>query len=225
MLDILGLSPHPDDIELSCGGLIAKMNQKGYRVGIIDLTKGEMGTEGTGEMRIQEARKAAEILGVEVRENLDFGDCHLDSSFSKSTRLADLIRKYRPSFIIAPYGDGHHPDHAIANTLAKKALFLAKLPKIKTDHEAYSVGIVVYYMLHKVFDASFIVDVSGCYEKKLESIKAYKSQTNLVLKRGGLLERVKLRDQFFGLQIGVERGEPYFFDGPLMIDDPVVALK
>ncbi|MCW3979924.1 MAG: bacillithiol biosynthesis deacetylase BshB1 [Candidatus Bathyarchaeota archaeon] len=225
MLDIMALSPHPDDVELSCGGLIAKMSEKRYRVGIIDLTKGELGTEGTSNIRIKEAKKAAEVLGTQIRENMDFGDCKLDQSFDKSVRLADAIRQHRPSLVIAPYGDGHHPDHTAASKLAKKAVFLAKLVKIKTDHHAHSVRAIVHYMLHQAFDAPLVVDVTQHYDTKLEAIKAYKSQTNLIHGIRGLLEQVKLRDQFFGSKIGVKYGEPYYYDKPLKIDDPVIELR
>ena len=225
MLDILAISPHPDDVELCCGGLIAKMSAKGYRVGVVDLTKGEMGTEGTSEMRMQEATKAAEILGVQIRENMDFGDCRLSSGFDEAKKLADVIRQYRPSVLIAPYGDEHHPDHAVSRELAKRAVFLAKLIKMKTDHEAHRVTMVVCYMQHKSFDPSFVVDVTESYRKKLEAIKAYKSQIGLMLGMDGLLKSIELRDQFYGLKVGVKHGEPLFCDTPLKIDDPVAFLR
>jgi len=225
MLDILALSPHPDDVELCCGGLIAKMSRKGYRIGIVDLTKGELGTEGTAEERMQEAAKAAEILGVRIRENMDFGDCKLSSGFDEAKKLADVIRQYRPSVLIAPYGDEHHPDHDVSRELAKKAVFLAKLIKVQTGHEAHRVGMVAYYMLHKSFDPSFVVDVTESYGKKLEAIKAYKSQMGLMPGMKGLLKSIELRDQFYGSRIGVKHGEPFFCDIPLKIDDLVAFSR
>ena len=225
MLDILALSPHPDDVELCCGGLIAKMSGKRYRIGIIDLTRGELGTEGTAEIRMQEAAKATEILGVQIRENMDFGDCKLSLGFDEAKKLADVIRQYKPSILVAPYGDEQHPDHAVGRELAKKAAFFAMLTKIKTDHKAYRVRTIVYYMLHKPFDPSFVVDVTENYGKKLDAIKAYKSQMGLMLGIGGLLKSIKLRDQFYGSKIGVKHGEPFFCDTPLKIDDPVVFFR
>ncbi len=225
MLDILAVSPHPDDVELCCGGLIAKMRSKGYRIGIVDLTKGELGTDGTPETRMQEAAKAARILGVQIRENMDFGDCRLGSGFDEAKRLAGVIRQYRPSVLIVPYGDGHHPDHAGSRKLADKAVFLAKLKKVQTGHDAHRVRIVAYYMLRKSFDPSFIVDVTESYEKKLEAIKAYKSQMGLMLGMEGLLKSIELRDQLYGSKIGVQYGEPFFCDTPLKIDDLVVFSK
>ncbi len=225
MLDIMALSPHPDDIELSCGGLIAKMSEKRYHVGIVDLTKGELGTEGTESIRAEEARKAAKVLGMQIRENLDFGDCRLDHGFDKAIRLADTIRKHRPSLVIAPYEAGHHPDHIAANQLAKKAVFLAKLIKIRTDHPAHSVRAVAYYMLEQQFVPSLVVDVTLQYDTKIEAIKAYKSQKNLIHGVGGLLEHVQVRDRLFGSRIGVKYGEPYYYERPLKVDDPVIALR
>jgi len=225
MLDILALSPHPDDVELCCGGLIAKMSERGYRIGIIDLTRGELGTEGTAEIRVQEAAKAAEILGVQTRQNMDLGDCKLSCGFEEAKKLADVIREYRPSVLIAPYGDEKHPDHAVARELATKAAFFATLAKVKTSHKAYTVRAVVYYMLHELFVPSFVVDVTDNYDKKLEAIKAYKSQMKLMLGVEGLLKSIKSRDQFYGSKIGVKHGEPFFCNTPLKINDPVALFR
>lgn len=225
MLDILAVSPHPDDAELCCGGLLAKMSSRGYRVGIVDLTKGELGTEGTAETRMQEAAKAAKILGVQIRENMDFGDCMVSSTFEETKKLAGVIRQYRPALLIAPYGDDHHPDHAASRRLTDKAVFFAKLIRVKTDHDTHQVGMVAYYMLHKSFVPSFVVDVTENYGKKLDAIRAYKSQMGLMLGIGGLLKSIKLRDQMYGSRVGIKHGEPFFCDTPLKIDDPVIFSK
>ncbi|MDH5447390.1 MAG: bacillithiol biosynthesis deacetylase BshB1 [Candidatus Bathyarchaeota archaeon] len=225
MLDILAISPHPDDVELCCGGLIAKMGSKGYRIGIVDLTKGELGTEGTADIRMQEATKAADLLGVQIRENMDFGDCRVSSGFDEAKKLAGVIRQYIPSLLIAPYGDDHHPDHAASRKLVDKAVFFAKLSRVRTDNEVHQVKMVTYYMLHKSFVPSFIVDVTQSHGKKLEAIKAYKSQIGLMLGMEGLLKSTELRDQIYGSRVGVKYGEPFFCNTPLMIDDPVVFSK
>jgi bacillithiol biosynthesis deacetylase BshB1 len=201
------------------------MSGNGYQIGIVDLTRGELGTEGTAETRMQEATCAAETLGVQVRRNMDFGDCRLSISFDQVKKLANVIRQYRPSVTIAPYGDEHHPDHDAARRLAKKAVFLAKLTKMKMDYETHTVGTVIYYMLHKKFDPSFVVDVTKSYDKKLKAIRAYQSQMELMLGVGGLLSSIELRDQFYGHSIGVKRGEPFFLDGPLKINDPVAFFR
>ena len=225
MLDILAVSPHPDDVELCCGGLIAKMIKKGYKVGIVDLTRGEMGTEGTAEIRLQEAKEAAEALGAEVRENLDLGDCRLVGSFDEGRRLAEVIRKYKPSILMAPYGDDNHPDHAASRELCKKAALFSRLRRIETENEVHRVRSIIYYMLHKEFEPTFIVDVTDSYEKKTKAIRAYKSQIRLISDYGGLLRAIRIRDQLYGSRIGVEYGEPFLSDTPLKIDDPVAILR
>jgi bacillithiol biosynthesis deacetylase BshB1 len=222
MLDVLALSPHPDDVELCCGGTLAKMSAKGYRVGIIDFTKGELGTEGTADIRLREATEAAEILGMKLRKNLDFGDCRIGSGFDVAKRLAGVIRQYRPTLLIAPYGDAHHPDHAASRKLTDKAIFFATLTRVETSHEVHRIGMVAYYMLHKSFAPSFIVDVSQHYGKKVAAIKAYKSQMGLISGGDGLLHSITLRDQIYGLNVGVKHGEPFFRTAPFKIDDPVV---
>lgn len=225
MVDVLVISPHPDDVELCCGGFIAKMSDHGYSVGIVDLTRGELGTEGTAETRMKEATKAAQVLGVQIRENMDFGDCRVSSNFDDARKLSTVIRHHKPKLMIAPYGDGHHPDHVAGRRLADKAVFLAKLKKVSTEFKAHRVSMVAYYMLHESFDPSFIVDVTQNYGKKLEAIKAYRSQMALMLGGGGLLNSIELRDQIYGAKVGVKHGEPFFSKTPLKIDDPVVFLK
>ena len=225
MLDMLAVSPHPDDVELCCGGLIAKMIEKGYQVGIVDLTKGEMGTEGTAEIRLQEAKEAAEILGARVRENMDLGDCKLGCGFNEGKKLAEVIRKYKPSILVAPYGDDNHPDHAAGRDLAKKAALFSRLKKIETELEAHRVRSIIYYMLHKQFEPTFIVDVTDSYERKMGAIRAYESQIRLISDYGGLLRAIRIRDQLYGSRIGVEYGEPFLSDTPLKIDDPVDLLR
>ncbi len=224
MLDILAVSPHPDDVELCCGGLIAKLNGKRYHVGIVDLTKGELGTEGSGGTRVQEAAEAADALGVEIRENMDFGDCKLSSGFDEAVRLADVVRQYAPSVLIAPYGDDYHPDHRASRELVDKAAFVAKLAKIETGHKAHRVQMVAYYMLHRPFTPSFIVDVTDSYGRKKAAIKAYRSQLRLMFGAGGLFKSVELRDRLYGSKIGVKQGEPFFCRDPLKIDDPVALV-
>jgi len=225
MLDILAISPHPDDVELCCGGLIAKMSDKGYHVGIVDLTKGELGSEGSADIRLREAAEAADILGVQIRDNMDFGDCRVGSSFGEAKKLAGILRQCRPSLVIAPYGDDHHPDHTASRQLADKAVFFSKLANLPISHAAHQIGRVVYYMLHKSFDPTFIVDVTQSYEKKVKAIKAYRSQMRLMSGIEGLLKSIELRDQTYGQKIGVKCGEPFFCATPLEIDDLVVLPK
>lgn len=225
MLDILAFSPHPDDVELCCGGLIAKLSSRGYRVGIVDFTRGELGTEGTAEARMEEAEEAARILGVEIRENMDLGDCRVEPGFDQAKKVACVIRQHKPSLLLAPYGDNHHPDHAASRVLVDKGVFFAKLIRVPIDHTVHQARMVAYYMLHESFSPSFIVDVSASYEKKLEAIRAYSSQMGLMLGEEGLLKTIELRDQTYGAKVGGKHGEPFYCSTPLKIDDPVVFSR
>lgn len=221
-LDVLAISPHPDDLELGSGGLIAKLTDDGYDVGIIDLTRGEKGTYGTGETRVEESKAAAEALGAKVRENMDLGDCRLNYSFEAGKKLADRIREYEPSIIIAPYGDDSHPDHEAGRKFADKSAFLAKLRKVDTGHDAHKVNGFLYFMTHLEFEPTLIVDVSDYYKKKEEAFKAYESQAKLMEDQGGLLNLVRLRDRRYGVDISAEYGEPFYSSGPLPVENPVV---
>jgi bacillithiol biosynthesis deacetylase BshB1 len=225
MVDVLVIGPHPDDVELCCGGFIAKMSDSGYDVGIVDLTRGELGSEGTAETRMKEATKAARILGVQVRDNMDFGDCRVSANFDNVKKLGNAIRQHKPRLLIAPYGDRHHPDHVASRKLVDKAVFLAKLKKVATEYTAHRVSMDAYYMLHQSFEPSFIVDVTQSYGKKLEAIKAYRSQMALMVGVNGLLNSIELRDQIYGAKVGAKQGEPFFAEAPLKIDDPVAFFK
>ncbi|UCD96706.1 MAG: bacillithiol biosynthesis deacetylase BshB1 [Candidatus Bathyarchaeota archaeon] len=225
MVDVLVIGPHPDDVELCCGGLIAKLSESGYNVGIADLTRGELGSEGSAETRLTEAAKAAQILGVQVRDNLDLGDCRVSANFENVKKLGNVIRQHRPRLLIAPYGDGHHPDHVASRKLVDKATFLAKLRKVASEFKAHRVGMIAYYMLHRSFDPSFIVDVTRNYGKKQAAIKAYISQMPLMMGVDGLLTSIELRDQIYGAKVGVKFGEPFLSRVPLKVDDPVVFLQ
>jgi bacillithiol biosynthesis deacetylase BshB1 len=225
MVDVLVIGPHPDDVELCCGGLIAKLSGSRYNVGIIDLTRGELGTEGSAETRLKEATKAAQILGVQVRDNMDLGDCRVSANFENVKKLGDTIRQRRPRLLIAPYGDAYHPDHIASRQLVDKAVFLAKLRKVASEFKEHRVDMIAYYMLHQSFDPSFIVDVTKSYRKKQAAIEAYRSQMPLMMGKDGLLTAIELRDQIYGAKVRVKYGEPFFSKFPLKIDDPVAFLK
>lgn len=224
-LDVLAIGSHPDDVELSCGGLLYKLSEKGYGTGILDLTRGEMGTYGTGETRVKEAEDAAQLLGLEARENMDFGDCRLDQDFEKTKKLADKIRKFQPKLLIIPYGDDTHPDHAAGRKLSERAAFLSKLRKLETDHDPWLVDGKIYYMQHKGFDPSFIADITDVHDKKEEIIMAYESQMKLMTEEGGLLKAINMMNRRYGFMIGVKYGEPFYSDVPLQVEDPVELLK
>lgn len=179
--DVLAIGAHPDDIELGCGGTIIKLISEGKKVGIIDLTEGELGTRGTRETRYEEAAKAAEILGVSERENLGFRDGFLNNSEDYQLKIVEKIRKYRPEIVFANAIDDRHPDHAKAAKLVSDACFLSGLRKIETFdgdklQEVWRPKHIFHYIQWKHIVPDFVIDITGFLDKKIEACLAYKTQ-------------------------------------------------
>lgn len=180
-LDILAIGAHPDDVELGCGGTIAKEVAEGKLVGILDLTKGELGTRGTPAIRAMEAEAAAGVLGVLVRENLGLPDGYLENIKEYQLKIVEVIRKYRPEIVLCNAIEDRHPDHAKASKLTSDACFLAGLRAIKTDNgfgdqEAWRPKNVYHYIQWKGIEPDFVVDVSDYIDTKANAVKAFKSQ-------------------------------------------------
>lgn len=180
-VDILAIGAHPDDVELGCGGTIAKMISEGKTVAIIDLTKGELGTRGTDETRKQEAADAAKILGISARENLEMKDGFLQNSEEYQMRIVKMIRKYQPEIVLANATDDRHPDHAKAAKLVSDACFLSGLKKIETsldgkNQEFWRPKHVFHFIQWKEIEPDFVIDISDFMEKKIEACMAYKTQ-------------------------------------------------
>lgn len=180
-LDILFFGAHPDDVELGCGATIAKEVSLGKKVGIVDLTRGELGTRGTAEIRDEEAKNAGEVLGVSVRENLAFRDGFFTNDEKHQLEVIKMIRKYRPEIIICNAVDDRHIDHGKGSKLVSDACFLSGLIKIETrldgeNQEAWRPKLVYHYIQWKDLKPDFVVDVTGFMDKKVESLMAYKSQ-------------------------------------------------
>ena len=182
-LDILVFGAHPDDAELGAGATIAKEVSKGKKVGIVDLTRGELGTRGSAEIRDQEAAKAAEILGVSVRENMEFADGFFVNDKEHQLELIKIIRKYRPEIVICNAVEDRHIDHAIGSKLVSDSCFLSGLRKIDTKmdgddqwQDAWRPKVVYHFIQWKNLEPDFVVDVTGFIEKKTDAIMAYASQ-------------------------------------------------
>lgn len=176
-LDILFFGAHPDDVELGCAGTILKHIALGYKVGIIDLTRGELGTRGTIEIRTKEAKNAAKRLGVLVRENLSFADGFFINDKSHQLAIITIIRKYKPSIVVLPAITDRHPDHARASQLILESCFLSGLEKIKIDSQkSFRPKVVYHYIQDRYIKPDFVVDISDFMKKKIEIIKAYQSQ-------------------------------------------------
>lgn len=180
-LDILAFAAHPDDVEISCGGTIARHIAEGRTVGLIDLTQGELGTRGSGELRLKEAETSMRILGVQVRENLGMADGFFTINMEHKLRIAEMVRKYRPDVVLANSIHDRHPDHGRASQLVSEGCFLAGLPKVVTtcngeSQEAWRPMAVYHYIQDRYIRPDIVVDVSPFFEKKLEAIKAFSSQ-------------------------------------------------
>jgi bacillithiol biosynthesis deacetylase BshB1 len=180
-LDILVIAAHPDDAELGCSGTIAAHISKGYRVGIVDLTHGEMGTRGTPEIRLQESAEAARILGLSARENLGFKDIYFKDDEAHQLELIKVIRKYQPNIVLANAVTDRHPDHGKGASLATNACFMSGLIKIETDlggvvQQAWRPKFVYHYIQNNYIEPDFIVDISAHWDTKVASIMAFKSQ-------------------------------------------------
>ena len=180
-IDILAIGAHPDDVELGCGATIAKEIASGKKIGILDLTRGELGTRGTAEIREKEAARAAKILGVSFRENLDFADGFFISNTASKLEVIKVIRKYRPEIVLCNAIDDRHIDHGKGSRLVSDACFLSGLQKIETIYEGnkqkqWRPKIVYHYIQWKNITPDFVVDVSGFMDKKLEAVFAYESQ-------------------------------------------------
>lgn len=221
-LDVLAIGAHPDDVELSCSGVLAKEVSKGKKVGILDLTQGELGTRGSGEIRLKEAAKAAKILGVHVRENLGFRDAFFINDEVHQFRIIEMIRKYRPSIVLCNAVEDRHIDHAKAAKLTSDACYLSGLPKIETfldgkPQEAWRPKQVFHYIQWKELQPDFVVDITGFIEKKVASVLAYESQfyneksnePSTPISNLNFLESVTYRAKNLGRIVGVDYAEGF----------------
>lgn len=221
-IDVLAFGAHPDDIELSCGGTIAKLVSEGRKVAIADLTEGELGTRGDREIRTREAEKAANILGVVTRRNLAIPDGNIEQSQENLNRVITLIRELRPKILLIPPPHERHPDHEHAHMLCKEAWFYSGLAKTTTKFEGrvqkpYRPDNYFMFMQRYEFVPSFIVDISGFFEKRMKSIRAHRSQffnpashdPETLLSKPNFLEFIETRAKYYGNLIGVQYGEPF----------------
>lgn len=222
-VDILAIGVHPDDIELGCAGTICKQIALGFTVGAIDLTRGELGTRGSGELRLVEAANAAQIMGLKFRENLGFEDGFVFADHKESQlKLVEMIRKYQPKIVLCNAVEDRHPDHSRASSLVSTACFLAGLSKIETEIEglkqkAWRPKQVLHYIQWKALQPDFVIDISSHMKKKLEAVMAYKSQfynpeSNSVdtpISSKQFIDSVSYRASDLGRLIGVDYAEGF----------------
>jgi bacillithiol biosynthesis deacetylase BshB1 len=230
-LDILAFGAHPDDVELGCGGTIAKEIALGKKVGIIDLTRGELGTRGSAEIRDQEATNAAKILGVSVRENLNMRDGFFVNDENHQMEIIKMIRKFQPEIVLCNAIADRHIDHAKGSNLVSDACFLSGLAKIETALEGeiqkqWRPKLVYHYMQWKNLIPDFVVDISGYNDKRLDAIMAYSSQfydpnstePETLIATKNFMEGLNYRPQDLGRLIGVDFAEGFTVERYLAVN-------
>jgi N-acetylglucosamine malate deacetylase 1 len=234
-VDILAIAAHRDDVEQTCGGTLLKHAERGLRTGILDLTRGEMGTRGTAEDRGREAGEAARILKVAWREALDIPDGRVENTWENRLKVAQVIRLLKPRVVILPYWQGRHPDHYTASTLAYEACFAAGLKKLNLEGEPHRPFKIVYASLYYDARPTFVVDVSAQFEARMASLFAYRSQYGdqqegaaLFPAQQEMRERIEAMARFYGVLAGVKYAEPFVQKEVGLVDDlmmvPVQSL-
>ena len=230
-LDVIVVGAHPDDAEISVGGTILRLVDAGRRVGVVDVTRGEMGTRGTRGDRDAETRSASKLMGLAMRENLDLPDGRVQVTVEAREALSRLIRKHAPELVIAHHTEDHHPDHCATGKLAREAWYLSglkRLAEMDGGPEARRPRRLLHFMSHTPFDPTLVVDVGSVWDRKLELVRCYKSQLEPSNRddSGGhflfgadILRRMETKARTWGERIGVLYGEPFLHRGPLPVDD------
>ncbi|MGM0588608.1 MAG: bacillithiol biosynthesis deacetylase BshB1 [Bacteroidota bacterium] len=234
-LDILAFAAHPDDTELCCGGTLARLVQQQKKVGVVDLTQGEMGTRGTPEQRLREAQNAAEIIGLEVRENLGLPDTQLKNNREHQIQLIRKIRAYRPHIVFVGAPWDRHPDHGYATKLQLDSCFYSGLASLETfdadgkAQEPWRPAHIIHYMQDRPFEPDFIFDISDTMAVKEQALKAFETQFNVPLEDEGpqtyissptFFEGVRARARHYGHLGGFTYGEPLkYYNGPIPLSD------
>ena len=226
-LDILSVAAHPDDTEITCGGLLIKMSKLGRAVGAVDLCQGEMGTFGDENDRKTEADTAANIMGLSYRTNLKIQDSNVENNRENKLKLASVIRETKPELVILPHWEQRHPDHLSCSQLGYDACFLAGLKKLEIDGEPYRPRKIIYAAYSRSKNHSFLVDISDEFEQKINAVAAYKSQfenpenAKRIFKPGvSIYDFIQTRAAFLGQLVGVQYAEGYIINENILINDP-----
>jgi bacillithiol biosynthesis deacetylase BshB1 len=234
-IDVLGVFSHPDDAELTVAGTLLRMKSMGYRTGVLDMTRGEMGTRGTPDIRDQEAREAAQILKLDVRLNLEQPDGHVWLTEEARTAMVRVLRERKPKVILTPHWEDPHPDHANTCRIVREAARLASMRRYDEEgaQQAVSMPAVAHAVYSRRVVPSFIVDVSAFMEGKMNAIRAHASQFYRAdsdepatrISKKGFLSQMEWRMRYYGSLIGVEGGEAFFVREALNVDDPIALLS
>lgn len=245
-LEVLAFGPHPDDVELFCGGLLAHMAGQGHRTGIVDLTRGEKSSRGTPETRAAETEAASRALGLTLRENLELPDGWIApwagfeapeadrARLAPVARVVEVIRRLRPELVLVPWQHERHPDHEATSALVTRALFFASIRKFETEPPSapFTPRQVLYYPMRHLAEPSFVVDVTAAFDRKMAAIRCYASQVEsrvdgpqTLVGSPLSLSSLEARDRFYGARIGVSHGEPYILRETLGLADPLEHFR
>jgi bacillithiol biosynthesis deacetylase BshB1 len=233
-LDVLAVFSHPDDAELTMAGTLLKLKSLGYRTGVLDMTRGEMGTRGTPEIRARESLDAARAMGLDARLNLEQPDGHIMLSEETRQAMVRVIRKHRPKVVFTSHWDDPHPDHAATCRIVREAARLATMRRYDEDSglPATKMPAIAHAIYSRLVLPSFIVDVSEFAEAKMNAIRAHASQfyseaskdPATRISEKGFLQHIEWRLRYYGSLIGVSAGEPFYVREALNVDDPIALL-
>jgi len=229
--DLISIGAHPDDVEVGTGGVLIDLNKRGYKTGIVYLTGGEMGTGGTVEIRADEAVAAAKVLGSDLIETYDWGDCKLFDTYERRIELAALIRKYKPKIILAPYPHvGHgkrqsHPDHVAAGQIVVNAANYATLVKMPIEGEIHRVDRIFHYFLPPGMAPNFVVDITDHFEQWIEALRCHESQFLNPEKSRDYIWSLESMARSFGQQAGCKYAQGFYNVEPIRIVDIFDLVK
>ena len=232
-IDLLAIAAHRDDVELTCAGTLIKAAKQGYKTAVVDLTAGEMGTKGDAKSRAAEADKAAKVMQLSARENLGLPDAAIINDPGTRITVARVIRKFKPTIVIAPARQGRHPDHRVTSELVRDACFIAGLSKVAAEVPKHRPKKVLHCISYRQdFEKpTFVVDISDEFEQKLEAIRCFDSQFAGVTQAGEvhptgepLYDALRHYAAYYGAMIRTRYGEPFFTTETMRVDD-VVALE
>lgn len=237
-LDILAIAAHPDDVELCCSGVLMMEKLNGKKVGVVDLTRGELGTRGTPETRKEESEASSKIMGLDARENLELADAHFLNDQHAQAKVIAAIRKYRPEVVLTNANSDRHPDHGRASKLVSDSAFYAGLRKIETfengvQQEAWRPKYVFQFVQDRFLQPDFVFDISAVMERKIESIRAFKTQFDTTsdsepqtyISTPAFLESVIYRAKMFGKMIGVAYAEGFITEKMIGIKNFDALIK
>ena len=225
--DLVVFSAHPDDAELCAGGLLAKAAAQGSRTAIVDLTRGELGSLGTPEIRTQEGQEAARVLGVSERLNLDLADGHITDNDETRRRIVKAVRELKPTVIVGPPLEDHHPDHIATAELLRRSFYLCGIRKYLPEVPPHKPRALLHHFSSRAMKPDLVVDVSSHFEQRMEAVRCYRSQ--FAAKQDGkfalriaskdFLDSIEATLKYFGSLIGVPYGEPFTSATPVPVED------